>query len=259
MLPTRGAVYILLGFAVIGVLGTLLTSNEPGSTLGLFIIVGSVIAALAIRLRSVYLLIPLPALVFFVAAVLTGAVHDSGIDTSKTEISVSFLQWIAGVFFGMCVATILVVVISGGRWLFSRMLVSGQLSKPPGPGPRTPPAGQRADRDRRPARDSDPWGAADPWADRGSSGGQRANRGQADGRDPWGSDRRQPSDRGYPGPQPSGRLGSPGSTGRPGDRAQPPGRDPRGQREQRDDSDPRGNGSQRADRDRRDPDPWGQR
>src|SRR6185437_3114841 len=123
-LPTRGALFILIGAALIGVAGTILTGSEPGFLLGLLIVAGSVVAALGIRRHSVYLLIPLPALAFFVAAVATGAVHDSGLDSSGTALGVNFLQWIADVFFGMCAATILVVVISAGRWLLSRQLVS---------------------------------------------------------------------------------------------------------------------------------------
>ena len=194
-LSTQVAIYIMLTAALLGVLGTLLTGSEPGKLLSYLLIIGSVLAAVGIRRRSLYLLIPLPALTFFICAVITGAVKDSSIDTSKTELGLTFLQWIASVFFAMCAATILVLLISAGRWLLSRQLVAGQfglsssgaaagdgdVARP------TQPPGQRADRDRRPPADRDPWAA--PW-DRDDPGGQRAKR-PGDARDPWG-DRRQP-------------------------------------------------------------------
>jgi hypothetical protein len=242
-LPTRGAVGILFAAALIGVLGTLLAGSEPGKLLSYLLIIGSVLAALGIRRRSLYLLIPLPALTFFICAVLTGVVKDRNIDTSKTELGLTFLQWIAGVFFAMCTATILVLLIGAGRWLLSRQLVAGEF----GVSSRAAPAdvnvpratrgpGQRTDRDRRPPADRDPW--ATPW-ERDDPGGQRANR-AGDARDPW-KDRRQPPGR----QQPPGR-------GQPGSQDQ----DPWGQRDRRNRP-----GSQRPDaRDRPDPhDPWGSR
>ena len=173
-LPTRGAVYILLAAAVLGVVGTVVTGREPGFWLGFCTIVGSIIAALAIRRRRLYVLIPLPALVLFFGTAVTGAIHDRGVDTSTTEIGVNFLQWIANVFFAMCAATILVLVIAGGRWLLSRQLVSGQFpmsgggagngARPrPGPSPRPAAPNRGVPPDRRGNADlranGDRWGS----------------------------------------------------------------------------------------------------
>jgi len=239
--PTRVGIYILIGAALLGVIGTLLTGSEPGSLLGIAVIAGSVIAALVIRRRSVYLLIPLPALTLFLTAVLTGAVKDSSIDTNTAQLGVSFLQWIAFVFFPICAATILVVVITGARWLLSRQFVTGQFQMSGGRGgsergPRADrEAGPRADRDRRSARDGDPWGAVGTRND--IPGGQRTNRGQLDPRDPWGDRRgptgRQPSDRTQPGSRPG-----PGDRTLPPNRTPPPNRSPGGQRPNRDPRDP---------------------
>ena len=170
-MPTRGAVYILLAAAVLGVVGTAVTGREPGFWLGFCTIVGSIIAALAIRRRRLYVLIPLPALVLFFGAAVTGAIHDRGVDTSTTEIGVNFLQWIANVFFAMCAATILVLVIAGGRWLLSRQLVSGQFPMSggaagngarPRPGPSPRPAAPSPGREA-----SDEQGADARWNGRG--------------------------------------------------------------------------------------------
>src|SRR5207244_1378309 len=100
-LPTRVAVSIMVGFTLLGVVGTVVTGREPGFLLGLCVTVGSIIAALTIRRRKMYTLIPLPALLLFLGAVLTGAYHDRAVDTSTTTLGVNFLQWLAQVFFAM--------------------------------------------------------------------------------------------------------------------------------------------------------------
>ena len=76
--------------------------------------------------RSVYLIFPLPALVF-VGAVITGKIHDSSLSSSAAGLAAGFTQSIAGIFFPMCAATIGVLVIGGARWLLSRQLVGGQF------------------------------------------------------------------------------------------------------------------------------------
>ena len=250
----RTAVYVLLAATLLGFIGTVLTGRQPGFLLGFCVIVGSIVAAIGIRRDAVYLIFPLPALAVFLAAVLAGAIHDRAIDTSTTELGASFLQWTASVFFSMCAATILVVVIGGARWLLSRQLVSGQFatsaSRPDGRGSHAVPApGQRAGRDPRNARNNDPWGTADPWS-RNGPGGQRTNRDPRNPRDP-GGDRRPPTGSNPP------RGNRPGSPNRPGDRGTPPDRDPWGQPNQWDD---RGPANQPPRPDPRDPrDPWGQR
>ena len=254
-MSTRTAIYVLLAATLLGFIGTVLTKRQPGSLLGFCVIVGAIVAALGIRRGAVYLIFPLPALAIFLAAVLAGAIHDRGTDTSTTEWGASFLEWTANVFFPMCAATILVFVIGGARWLLSRQLVAGQFamsgSRPAGGGPRAVPApSHRADRDPRSARNNAPRGTADPWGDRGGPGGQRTNPDPRNPRDPW-ADRRPPTGSSPP------RGDRPGGLNRPGDRAAPPDRDPWGQGSQRDD---RGSGNQPPRRDQRPPrDPWGQR
>jgi hypothetical protein len=241
--------YILVGATAIGAIGTLVTASEPGTFLSYLIIIGSVVAALGIRRRVLYLLIPLPALLFFLTAVLTGAVKDRAIDTTKTELGVSFLQWIANVFFAMCAATILVLVIGAGRWLLSKQLVSGQFTMSAGfrgrgdASPATSASAPRTDADPRPPRGWPPGGAA-PWEDRDQPRTGRPGRAQDDA-DPWG---KRPA------------AGGAGPRDPWGDGHAPPARDQRAQRDQRDDRDPRGSASQQGNRDRPEPrDPWGPR
>ena len=218
--PGQVAIYVVLAATLLGILGTVVTGNEPGFLLGFLVLIGSVIATLGVRRNALYVVFPLPALANFIGAVVAGAIHDRGIDTSTTELGASFLQWIANVFFAMCATTIIVLVIAGARWLLARQLVSGQFAmsadrRPGGSGPRpASAAGRRPDRGQRPG-DRDPWAAVDPWADRAGNGGQPLTRDQRDSRDPWG-DRRRPADRSQPGTGPQ-----PGGTNPPGPRPRP--------------------------------------
>jgi hypothetical protein len=116
-----------------------------------------VVGTLGVRRGAVYLFFPLPPFAFFVAAVITGKIHDSSISSTTTGLYASLLQWIAFIFVPMCIATVLVLLIGGIRWVLGLMLVGGQFSMsdarpagPRGPRPRTAP-GPRTD--------------ADPWAD----------------------------------------------------------------------------------------------
>jgi len=182
-LPSWGAVLILAGAAIVGMVGTLSMGHDPGSFLGLLVVAGAVIAALTVRPRAVYQIIPLPALTYLIAAVITGAYHDRAIDTSKTQIGINFLQWIAGGFLAMSAATILVIVIAGARWVLRRQLVSGQFavseqrSAPDRAPRRSPASGTRADRDD--------WADADLREGRRQPPASRRNRDQRDWSDYW--------------------------------------------------------------------------
>jgi hypothetical protein len=209
-LSTRTSAFILLGATLLGMIGTIATHGEPGAVLEFFVILGAVVAALGIRRRRLHILIPLPALMLFFGAVVIGAIHDRRLDTSMTEMGVNFLQWIASVFFAMCAATILVLVIAGARWLLSRQLVSGQFQMSagragPNRGPRPAPGlrpdaaakpGSRAD-GGRPGRDGR--GGGRPYPDPRDNQGPLGNRGTPADRDPrgggrdndpWGADNR---------------------------------------------------------------------
>jgi len=155
----RTAILVLVAGTLLGIIVTLVAGQEPGDLLGLFIIVGTIAAVLGIQRSKVYLLFPMPALAFFVAAIVTGKVHDAKLGSSTTGLGAGFTQWIAGIFFPAVVATIVVLLFGGGRWLFGRHLVSGQspLSAGwPGPGNARPAPGSR-----RPAVDS--WAEDNPF------------------------------------------------------------------------------------------------
>jgi hypothetical protein len=154
-MPTWTAVLVLAAGALLGVILTLIAGQEPGGLLGFFIVVGTVAAALGIKRGKVYLLFPAPALAFFVAAIVTGKVHDAKLGSGTAGLASGLTQWTAGIFFPAVVATIVVLLVGGGRWLLGRQLVSGQSPLSAG----RPASGKArpAPRDRRPAVDS--------WAD----------------------------------------------------------------------------------------------
>ena len=154
-MPTWAAMLVLAAGDVLGVIATLAAGQEPGILLGFFVVVGAIGAALFIRRGRVYLLFPAPALALFVGAVVTGKVHDAKLGSSTAGLAASFTQWVAGIFFPAVVATIVVLLVGGGRWLLGRQLVSGQsplASAQPALGKTRP-----APRDRRPS--------VDDWAD----------------------------------------------------------------------------------------------
>jgi hypothetical protein len=254
-MSTRTAVLVLFAGTLLGVIFTLAAGQEPGGLLGFFIIVGTIAAALGIRRGKVYLLFPAPALAFFVAAVVTGKVHDAKLGSSTAGLGAGFTQWIAGIFFPAVVATIVVLLVGGGRWLLGRQLVMG--GSPLYAGRPAPGKGRPAPRDRRASVDS--WAEDDlfdgtaPRSPRtgptprqgtgptpgqgtgpaprqgnvprpgGSSGARppRPPRPQGADRDPWG-DPRLPGDRSQP---PTGPRPRANGQGRPA--PQPRDRNPR--------------------------------
>jgi hypothetical protein len=238
-MSTRTAVLVLAAGALLGVIVTLVAGQEPGGLLGFFIIVGTIAAALGIRRGKVYLLFPAPALAFFLTAIVTGKVHDAKLGSSTAGLGAGFTQWVAGIFFPAVVATILVLLVGGGRWLLGRQLITGQSALAPGrPAPGKP---RPAPRDR---------GQVDSWADdepfggpgqppartgptpsqgsarwQGGPGGRppRPPRDPRGDRDPWG-DPRPPSDRSQPpaGPRPRANgQGRPAPTPRDGTSPRP--------------------------------------
>jgi hypothetical protein len=240
-LSVKASLVVMTVATVAGVLLTVIAGHEPGVLLGTCLIAGSVVAALGIRRSAIYLLFPMPVLAFFVGAVLSGLVHDSQLTSSTAGLGASFLQWVAGIFFPAMIATILVLLIGGGRWLFGSQLVSGHAPTPAGLAA-APGSARPAPRRSAP---SDSWAAEDPFTDRtpdtgptprpggtgptprpgsagrpgpGGSRPQRPARDPRTDRDPWG-DPRLPADR-QPPAAPRTRQPGPASQPQPRDRSQ---------------------------------------
>jgi hypothetical protein len=123
----------VIGATLLGMVITVLAGREPGVVLGVFLVVGTVAAALAVRPGAAYLIFPVPALAYPVAAFIAGLIHDRGVDTSHTAFALSAAQWIAGGFIAMLVATALAVLIGGYRWLREEPASDDRAANPPGP------------------------------------------------------------------------------------------------------------------------------
>lgn len=131
--PGRLGVFAVIGFALLGMLITVLAGSEPGVILSVFLVAGTVAAALAVRLSAVYLIFPVPAPAYAVAAFIAGLIHDRAVDTSTTALALNAAQWIASGFVAMVVATALAVVIAGYRWLREARPANGRPTGRPGP------------------------------------------------------------------------------------------------------------------------------
>jgi hypothetical protein len=118
--PGRLGVLLVIAGTLAGLIGTVLTGSEPGFVLGAGLILGTVCGVVAVRPRAAYLIIPVPALAYVVAAILAGFIHDHAIDTSRTALAVGLTQWVASGFLVMVTATLLAIAIAAIRWLGSR-------------------------------------------------------------------------------------------------------------------------------------------
>jgi hypothetical protein len=140
-------VCVIVGSAAIGTGATIATHSQPGSALGLFVLAGTVAAALTVQPRTGRLIFPVPALSYLIAALVAGVAYDRSVD--KTEIAVGAAQWIANGFFVMVLATLLAIALTTVRWFMWRRDQRGpaapEWSVPAGPpaGPPRPPGGQR--------------------------------------------------------------------------------------------------------------------
>jgi hypothetical protein len=112
-------VAIVAGGTAIGAILTILTGSEPGLQLGLFLVAATIVGTLVVATRAAYVVIPVPAIAYPVAALLAGYAHDHAVDTSLTGLAVSAVQWIASGFIAMTAATAIAIAITAGRWMFA--------------------------------------------------------------------------------------------------------------------------------------------
>jgi hypothetical protein len=119
-LPGRFGVYMVIGVAAIGGIISVGTGGLPGGLLGICLVAGTAAAAMTVDRRSVYLIIPVPALAYLVAAIAVGMIDDRAAGTSRTALVVSAAQWIGHGFAAMAAATALAVVVAALRWPWQR-------------------------------------------------------------------------------------------------------------------------------------------
>jgi hypothetical protein len=175
-------VCVIVGSAAIGAVATIVTHNQPGSVLGLFVLAGTVAAALTVQSRTGRLIFPVPALSYLIAALVAGVAYDRSAD--KTVIAVGAAQWIADGFFVMVLATLLAIALTTVRWFMwrrdqrgpaapDRAVQPGPSAGQPGPsagpartsagpprppgGPRPPGTKPRTQPARRPPVSAGPW------------------------------------------------------------------------------------------------------
>jgi hypothetical protein len=98
----------------------MLTRSAPGFLLGLLVAAGTLVAALAVRPRAGWMILPVPVLSYLAGALVSGYVFNRSTGTSKTALAISAAQWIADGFFAMAFATALAVAITTARWYIWR-------------------------------------------------------------------------------------------------------------------------------------------
>ena len=165
-------VCIIVASAALGTIATMVTRNAPGLLLGLFVIAGTVAAALAVRPRRGRMILPVPVLAYLVGALVSGIAFSRSAGSSGMALAIGSAQWIANGFFAMVLATVLAVTITTARWYLWRR------SRPASREPGWPPlaADRRAAPPRQPRQPRDAWEAtAEPgaWGDPGSRGQRR--------------------------------------------------------------------------------------
>jgi hypothetical protein len=130
-------VCLIVGSTAIGVIATMVTGRAPGLMLGVFVVIGTVVAALAVRPPAGRLIFPVPVLAYVVGALIAGIIYNRSADVSKTAVAIGAAQWIANGFFPMAVATAAAIVLIVVRWYFWRR---GRKAGPAGgPGRRPQP------------------------------------------------------------------------------------------------------------------------
>lgn len=158
-------VCIIVGSAAIGAIATIATRSQPGFLLGLLVVAGTAAAALAVRPRAGWMILPVPVLSYLVAALVSGVVSIR-FGSSPTDLAIHAAQWVADGFFAMVLATVVAVAIVTARWYLWRRRRPTRRD----PGRPVPAAGSgRADAGR---------------ADAGRADAERADAGRAGPRDP---------------------------------------------------------------------------
>ncbi len=142
-------VCLIVGSTAIGAIATMAMGSAPGLMLGVFVVIGTLAAALAVRPSAGRLIFPVPALSYLVAALVAGIIYNRSDDSSKAALAIAATQWIASGFFPMAIATAVAVVLITVRWCLWRTR-RGAGTSVPGPGPaRRPQAAPAASADSR--------------------------------------------------------------------------------------------------------------
>ena len=109
-------VCIVISSAALGAIATSASGSEPGFLLGLLVVLGTVTAALAVRPCAGWMILPVPALSYLVAALASGIVAQLNSRLPMMQLAIMAAQWMAGGFFAMTSATVLAAAVIAARW-----------------------------------------------------------------------------------------------------------------------------------------------
>ena len=124
---------------------TIVAGGQPGFVLGFFLVAGTAAAALAVRPRAVYRVVPVPALAYVAASLVTVPVSGSGA-SSRTALALGVVQALASGFLAIIVATVIAIAVT-----VARGRRAGQARRGRGPRPSGGPAGTLISNSPRPA------------------------------------------------------------------------------------------------------------
>jgi hypothetical protein len=119
-------IMIVVTAALSGAVVSLLSGTDPGVPLGALVVAGTLAGGTVVRSVRAYLIIPVPAPAYAVAAVIAGLVHDRVADTSRTAVALNGVRWLAAGFVAMAIATLVAAVVAAIRWSRLRSAARGQ-------------------------------------------------------------------------------------------------------------------------------------
>jgi hypothetical protein len=126
---------IVAAATLLGMIVTIVLKQDPGSVLGIVILVGTVIAAFAVRYNAAYSLIPAPALAYVIGAMIPGYIHERSVITGHLELAAHAAEWVGFGFLWMVVGTIVAVILAIGRYVWGRRDARYDIGRDPDPAP----------------------------------------------------------------------------------------------------------------------------
>ena len=192
-------VCLIVASTALGAIVTMVAGTMPGGLLGAFVVIGTIVAALAVRPRAGRMILPVPVLSYLVAALVSGVIYNRGTGASRTALAIGAAQWIANGFFPMALATAVAIVIITIRWYLWRR----QRGATPDPAWSVPAADPVRGPPRPPVSRDTPADSGSPASYR-DPGGVRDSGGTSGWNDPPSPGASDPGPPGYrrPGPRP---------------------------------------------------------
>ncbi len=132
----------MIGAAALGAVITIVAGRQPGFVPGAFLVAGTAAAAFAVRPQAVHRIIPVPALAYVAAGLVTVPVSGPG-GGSSAALALGVVQALASGFLAIILATALAIAVTAARgrrnWTARRGPGHRPPGGPPGTGIRTSP------------------------------------------------------------------------------------------------------------------------